>query len=320
MLLERHAEAKIQKASNSSDIEIVDFARIKPDPIWPISKIIYIVGLMISYGLTSIVLILRKELNMKIRTDEDIKRINLLPIAGHIPHTKEKVQSVVLENPKAEISEAFRSLRTRLQFFTKNINSPVILVTSSIPKEGKSFVAANLASIYSFTSSKTVLIGGDLRRPNVFLQASKNCKKGLSTWLIDMHELEEITLSTENRNLWVIPAGPVPPNPAELLTHEKLLKLISLLKKKFDYIIIDSAPIGIISDTYALARVVDATLLVVRSNKTTKKILRNTLEETKVTGLNHICLLMNDIRNGSGYYGYDRAYGSYSRNKNLITN
>lgn len=308
LLLEKQAEARLQKASNSPDNEIISSARTAAEPAGPKDLMVYFIGLFAGLSFPTLVLLLIKELDDKIRTEEDIKSLTPLPIIGHIPHNKHKTQTVVFDNPKEGISEAFRSLRTRVKFIIKDTSSPVILVTSSIPGEGKSFTALNLASTYSLTGKNTVIIGGDLRRPTIGAFFDISQKKGLSTWLIGMHNLDEVIQTTKHEQLYVIPAGPVPPNPSELLNHKKLCEFISLLKERFDYIIIDSAPIGIVSDSYAWAEVADATIMLVRGGKSVMKILKTTLADINASGLNHANIVVNDLRDGGGSIDHSYLY------------
>ncbi|MCK5370385.1 MAG: CpsD/CapB family tyrosine-protein kinase, partial [Cyclobacteriaceae bacterium] len=174
-------------------------------------------------------------------------------------------------------------------------------------------IALNLASTYSLTGKKTVLIGGDLRRPMIGVDFNISQKKGLSTWLIGMHKLDEIIQTTEHEQFYVIPAGPVPPNPSELLNHKKLCEFISLLKERFDYIIIDSAPIGTVSDSYAFTEVADATIILVRQGESVKKILKTTLAEMNASGLNHAKIVVNDLQNGGGGNGFSYLYGNSTK-------
>lgn len=305
LLLEKQAEAMIQKASNSSDSEVVDLARLEGGPIKPNTKMIYLIGIILGLGLPAFILLIMDYFDVKIRKQEDIIKITSQPIVGFIPHCKRPRQSIVMDDPKSGVAEMFRSLRTHLQFFTKDTPSPVILVTSSVPGEGKTFTSVNLASVYSLTGKKTLLIGGDLRRPGINENSKLDHQKGLSTWLIGRHKLEDVIQESGEDNFHIMLAGAIPPNPAELLNTEKLRKLIHELKSSYDYIIIDSAPIGTVSDTYALSEVSDATVLLVRSNYSQKKMLENTIREMEANGVKHVSILLNDqLINKHFAYGY----------------
>lgn len=313
-LLQRRAEAQIAKASNAPDNEIIDLARIIGDPIRPKGSMNYLIGLLLGLGIPGIGLILFEAFNNRVTTEDDIKRITDLPVAGHIIHSEFDYQNVMLRNPQSHLAESFRSLRTRLQFFTRDKQNPVILITSTMPAEGKTFSAINLASAYSISGKKTVLVGFDLRKPKIYEDFGLDNSRGVSTFLIGRDNIDSIINSTEFDNLSIITAGPVPPNPAELSDTEKTVELFRELKERFDYIIVDSAPIGTVSDTYALAAIADATIILVRHNRTVKRMLENAIADARFNGLNNLSLLMNDINESRGIYGYTYSYryGYYS--------
>jgi len=205
------------------------------------------------------------------------------------------------------VAETFRSLRNRLQFFTKETPSPVILL-SSMPAEGKTFASINLASAYCLVGKRTVLVGFDLRRPKIFNDFRISDNIGVSTFLIGRDSLDDIIQESGHQNLSVITAGPIPPNPSELAASAKTKELFAKLKNKFDYIIIDSAPLGSVSDTFSLAAIADLTIILVRHNKTIKYILENTIVDAKANGITGMSLLLNDISRDKGIYGYVGRY------------
>lgn len=306
-LLQRRAESQIAKASNTPDNEIIDRAAIKTI-IRPKPMRNYAVGLLIGLMIPSLILILITSLNNKVTSEDDVKKITDLPVAGHITHSLREYQTVVLNDPKSQVAETFRSLRTRLQFFTKETQSPVILITSSMPAEGKTFASINLASAYSLAGKKTALVGFDLRKPKIYDDFKLDNNEGISTYLIGQSKIDDIIKKTGYENLSVIPAGPIPPNPAELASSAKTGELFMELKKRFDYIIVDSAPLGAVSDSFSLASVVDITVILVRHNKTIKNILHNTLDDAKANGIIGMSLLLNDISREKGLYGYAGRY------------
>jgi tyrosine-protein kinase Etk/Wzc len=306
-LLQRRAEAQIAKASNTADNEIIDSAIIR-ESISPKTTRNYGIALGAGLMLPALVLILIGIFNIKISSEDDIKAITSLPIAGHIIHSVMDFQTVVLNDPQSQVAETFRNLRTRLQFFTKETESPVILITSSMPAEGKTFASVNLASAYSLIGKKTVLVGFDLRKPKIYSDFNITEDKGVSTYLIGRDSLDDIIQESGHPDLSLIAAGPIPPNPSELAASGKTKALFAELKKRFDYIIIDSAPLGAVSDTFSLAESADITVIMVRHRKTIKHILKNILADTKANGLTSISLLLNDINRDKGVYGY---YGKY---------
>jgi capsular exopolysaccharide synthesis family protein len=212
---------------------------------------------------------------------------------------------VVREGKTTPIVEMFRMIRTNLQFMIGGTKSPVILVTSSVGGEGKSFTAINLASSFALFNKKVVLIGLDIRKPILgdYMHIEKN--KGVSLYLSDPnYKLNDIIISSGiHSSLKVIPAGPVPPNPAELLMSNRLEELISELKKEFDYIIIDSAPVGVVSDTFLINRVVDLSIYVSRQNYTPKDMIETINDIHNNQRLTNMGLVLNGVEEMAGY-GY----------------
>ena len=309
----------MQKASNRADSEIIDKAderfstRISPDPMK-----IYFLWFICRFWNSFFDNISEFLFNKKLK-DEDIRRMTDIPVVGNIPHNNEKINTVVFDYPNSAIAEAFRLLRSRMQFLTKEAMSPVILITSSMPEDGKTFTAINLASVYSLLGKKTILVGFDLRKPKIFQDFNLSNEKGVSTWLIGKDKLQDIIQETSFENLSIISAGPIPPNPSELTALGKDKGIIKSLKEKFDYIIIDSSPIGIVSDTYYLASLADACLLVVRSGKTLRDMLEKTLHEIKGSDINGVGMVINEIRSDSKYSNYGEKYG-YTSDKRKSKN
>lgn len=308
-LLETRAEQELQKASNRSDSEVIDPAderfskMISPNPLK-----VYFVGLMAGFGIPFLIFLLLFLSDNKLK-DEDIRRFTKIPIVGNIPHMTSEGNTVVFNDPNSTIAEAFRLLRSRMQFFTKGAEHPVVLVTSSISGEGKTFTAINLASVYSLLGIKTVLVGFDLRKPRIYQDFNLTNEKGVSTWLIGQEKLDDIIQETSHVNLSVISAGPVPPNPSELTALKNTEELLVQLRKRFEIIVIDSSPIGLVSDTFHLASLADACLLMVRPGHTLKHMIENTLNEISSSGIKGVSLIINDIMPDSKHYSYGEKYG-----------
>ncbi|MCJ7448037.1 MAG: polysaccharide biosynthesis tyrosine autokinase [Bacteroidales bacterium] len=314
-LLETRAEQEMQKASNRADSEIIEPADARfSTQVSPNLIKLSFVALLASIGITFLVVYLKLLFNRKLK-DEDLRKMTDLPVVGNIPHTTKKIKTIMFDDPSSPIAEAFRIMRTRMQFFTKESRAPVILVTSAMPEEGKTFTAVNLASVYSLLGKRTILVGFDLRKPKIFQDFNLSNESGVSTWLIGKDKLQDIIQKTSFENLSLISAGPVPPNPSELTALEKTGELLNLLKERYDYIIVDSSPIGVISDAYYLASLSDACLFVVKPGKTLKDMFVNTLNEIHVSGIKGVGLVVNDIQSSSKYYGYGEKYGYPSDKK-----
>jgi tyrosine-protein kinase Etk/Wzc len=313
-LLETRANQQMQKASNIADSEVVDPADehfstvVSPNPMR-----VYFVGLFAGFIIPFLFLFLNFLLNKKLK-EEDIRRMTEIPVVGNIPHSTEKTNNVVFELPNSTVAEAYRLLRSRMQFFTKEATTPIILITSSMPGEGKTFTSINLASAYSLLGKKTILIGFDLRKPKIFKDFNLSNERGVSTWLIGRDKLEDIIQETPYENLSLISSGPVPPNPSELISSDKSDELFKLLKEKYDYIIVDSSPIGIVSDTFHLASLADTMLLVVRPGRSLRDTFSITLREINLSETKGVSLVINDIQSESRNYVYGEMYGYTSDN------
>ena len=316
-LLETRANQQMQKASNVADCEIVDHADVhfstvvSPNPV-----LINFAALMAGAGTPFVIIFLIFLFNKKLK-EEDIIRMTDMPVVGYVPRGTEKTYSVVFDYPNTPLAESFRLLRSRIQFFTKETVPPVILVTSSMPGEGKTFTSLNLASVYSLLGKRTILIGFDLRKPKIHNYFDLKNENGVSTWLIGKDSLEDIIQRTSFENLDIITSGPVPPNPSELIALEKTGELLKELKDKYDYIIIDTSPIGLVSDTFNLASHADTCLLVVRPGKTLRDMLDLTIKEINESDIKSVSMVINDIPPDSKYSYYREKY-SYTDEKEQI--
>ena len=331
-LLQRRAEAQIAKASNTPDNEVIDGAMVANNgyPIKPKSMINYIIALMLGFILPAVVIALKEYFNMRIDSPDVVKRMTKRPIIGYIPNSGSGADVSISDSPDSPWAEAFRIVRTKLQFTTSKVEKPVIVVTSSVPSEGKSFVAINLATANALAGKKTVLVGFDLRRPQIAQRFGLDKNSGVTNYLIGEAQLNEIIQKTKNPYLDVIPSGIIPPNPAELIADENTTVLLKELQKKYDYIVLDSAPISPVSDSHHLCRIADSTIFVVRDKYTHKQIFQSSMEELDGNHVENVSIVMNDIqlnrkRYGSKYgysygyrygykYGYGYGYGYYQDN------
>jgi capsular exopolysaccharide synthesis family protein len=318
-LLEKRAVAQIQKASNMPDNEIIDSAKADPAPIKPKKSLIYLSAFFLGVFAPFFWIIASDKLSTKIKGDEDIKKITEIPVIGHIPHNQLKNNTIVMDDPSSNVSEAFRSLRSKMQFITKEASVPVILITSSCPEEGKSFTAINIASVYSLIGKRTVIVGFDLRKPRLYDDFGINNDKGVSTWLIGKDSFGDIIKATAYENLSIIPAGPIPPNPSELMALDKAAELVRLLKENYDCIIIDTSPIGTVSDTFHLSGLADTTLVTVRQNMTPIHLLENTLKDITFSDFKSVSIIVNDTETVETKYGYGGKYGYKHQKTNRLS-
>ena len=282
-----------------------------------IPQVVFIFAFAFAIGIPTLVILLKEVIYNKITCEEDMKLISDLPIVAHFPHSRLSYNTVVLNEPDSRVSESFRSLRTRMDFFTREIKCPIIVLTSSVPGEGKTFAAINLASAYSLAEKKTILIGFDLRRPMLGQSFNLTGEFGLTDYLIGKKKLQEVIQETDFKNLHIIVSGPVPPNPGELSSSDKARDMFDQLRSKYDFIIVDSPPIGVVSDIYLASSMADAVLMMVRHEYTKKNVLSATLAELEANGIGRVSLLVNDVKSlGSSYrYAYKYKY-DYSQKTN----
>jgi capsular exopolysaccharide synthesis family protein len=310
-LLEKRAEASITKASNISDHKIIDSPRLESKlPIKPNTTLIYVISVMLGIFLPTFGISVFFLFNNKILDKKDIDQITSIPLLGKIMHNDSGYNLVNANSPKSGIAESFRSIRTNIQYLASDKKEKVIGITSSVGGEGKTFVAMNLASIFSITGGKTVLIGADMRKPKIFNDFNLSNDKGLSSYLSNQNTKDEVIQKTNFENLDIILSGPIPPNPSELLSLEKMKDFIEELKKTYQHIIIDTPPIGLVTDGLILMKHCDVNIYVVRQNFTTKDMLNNFNETVIQNDVVNMNLIINDISNDRTSYGYGYGYGN----------
>ncbi|EAZ82512.1 GumC family protein [Algoriphagus machipongonensis] len=322
-LLEKRAEAGIAMASNVSDNSILDYAK-RGTLIFPKKQQNYglaiVLGFLIPFGF----IVVRDIFDDTIKDQRDLKKNFMIPQLGIIGYSQKGTNQVVLEHPKSAVAESFRSLRSAISYLASGKNTKKILVTSSVSGEGKTFTSLNLASAMALGSKKTVVVGGDLRRPKLASYFGHSEKVGLSTYLIGKVEAEEIVFESQHDNLYFVPSGIIPPNPAELLQTQRLKDLLSFLDERFDIIIFDTPPMGLVSETIDLMRLFDINLYVVRQSYTVKDhlVMINDLFNNKQ--VKNVYGVFNGIINsGYHYEGYNYGYGNtylYSQNNKYMYN
>lgn len=308
-LLEKRAEAGIARASTVSDNRVIDNAgfqnisRIKPKNKKNLT-LAFILGLFFP----ALGILLIDYLNNKVIDKKDIERGTKAPIIGMISHNSLKTELPVAEQPGSTLAESFRSVRTNLKYFVKDISNPVIAISSTVTSEGKTFISANLATILSTLGKKVLLVGLDLRKPRTHKILGIDNNEGISKYLIGESKFEEIVIKTGIENLWYTPSGPVPPNPAELIESSAMAEFIENAKKKFDYIIIDTPPVAIVTDALLLSGFTDLYIFIVRQRYTSRNTLGLIEELHRNENIKSVGIVMNDI-SISGYYGYGLRYG-----------
>lgn len=316
MLLQKREENAITLAATANNAQIIDAAIADDNPVSPKRMMVYLVALFFGMGIPVGIIYLIGLTKFKIEGRADIEKLTSLPVVGDIPLADEKSGSIaVLENKNNLMSETFRNVRTNLQFMLEN-GKNVILVTSTISGEGKSFVSSNLAISLSLLGKKVVIVGLDIRKPGlnkVFNIPQKD--HGITQFLTNpsMNLMDLVQPSDINRNLFILPGGAVPPNPTELLARDGLEKAIETLKTNFDYVILDTAPVGMVTDTLLIGRIADLSVYVCRADYTRKAefTLVNELSENKK--LPNLCVAINGLDLQKKKYGYYYGYGKYGK-------
>ena len=310
-LLEKRAETGIAKASNISDSKIIDEANILNSyQIKPTERKNLIKAMLLGFLIPGVLIFLLYYLNNKIIDSSDVVNKTNVPVIGYISHNNSKIEIPVIDSPKSTISESFRSIRTNLRYFSVESGRSVIAVTSTISAEGKTFISINLAAITASLGKKVLLIGLDLRRPRIHEVLGIDNTEGLSTYLCGNCEYEDVIKETQVKNLWYATSGPVPPNPAELIEDEKMDLFIRRARTEFDYLIIDTPPVAVVSDSLLIARFTDINLFVIRQRYSSKNTLELIEELYKEEKLKRMAIVINDI-SLSGYYGFGIKYGYY---------
>ena len=310
-LMQRRAEAQILKASNTPDNEVLDVARLERTVrIAPRTSMNYLIALILGLLIPAVYLFLKDFFNVSISDRKDVEKLTSYPIVGQVAQTSSKDPLVVVNSPKSPIAESFRSIRTNVEFITQGKNQSTILVTGDMQSIGKTFNAINVASIYALYGKKTVLLGFDLRKPKLFKEFGLNNNIGLSSFLSNKEPFESIIQSTTAiPSLDIITSGPIPPNPAELIASEKCDELFKLLRERYDYIIIDTPPVGLVTDAFLLMKHSDVNLFIVRQGVTNKNIFGTIIKDMESRGLK-MSIVLNGIQTNKGYgYGYGKKYG-----------
>ena len=316
MLLQKREENAITLAATANNAKIIDDAIADDAPVSPKGKMIYLIALVLGVGIPVGVIYLLELTKFKIEGRSDVEKLTCVPIVGDIPLTDEKQGAIaVFENQNNLMSETFRNIRTNLQFMLEN-DKKVILVTSTVSGEGKSFISANLAISLSLLGKKVVIVGLDIRKPGlnkVFNIPRKEV--GITQYLANPEKnlMDLVQLSDVSKNLYILPGGTVPPNPTELLARDGLDKAIETLKKNFDYVILDTAPVGMVTDTLLIGRVADLSVYVCRADYTHKNEYTLINELAEKDKLPNLCTVINGLDLKRRKYGYYYGYGKYGK-------
>jgi len=311
-LLEKRSESGIARASNVSDNRIIDKASyFSTALIKPKAKINLIIALILGFILPMAAITMIDFFNDRVIDKKDIEKKTKVPVIGYISHSEAGDEIAVVEKPGSALAESFRSVRTAIKYYVKENEVAVIAISSTISSEGKTFISVNLAAITAMLGKRVLLLGLDLRNPRISKIFEFYDSPGMSTYLSGNCKYEEIIKETQIDNLFYAPSGPIPPNPAELIETELMKKFMERAKKEYDYIIIDTPPVAIVTDALLLADYVDVNLFIVRQRYSSRNTLELIDQLNNHGELKNMAIVINDI-SLTGYYGYGMRYG-YAR-------
>lgn len=316
-LLQKRAESAITRASNTPSNKIIEAALINPQPISPKRQLTYLIAVVLGLAIPIGVSFLRGYFNTKIKDVAELDKKSNIPLLAKILYSEEKDNLVVMNHPRSGVTEAFRSLRANINFILPKDRVAVIMVTSSISGEGKTFCSMNLASVYALSGKRTILVGCDLRKPKIFEDFGLSNQTGLSSYLSgQVEDLGAIIQPTAYADLDVIASGPIPPNPAELLITDRFHQMMAMLREQYEVVILDTPPVGLVSESLELIQEADLTLFIVRYNYSQKHFIEhiNTLKKQEI--LKKAYLVFNGMDKAAGQYGgYGYGYGYYEEDQ-----
>jgi tyrosine-protein kinase Etk/Wzc len=291
-------------------------ARASSEPVFPKPKIVYLTAALMAILLSMAFVMIKDMFGNKVRFKKDIEFLTSYPIIAEIGSDTTKSMIVIGDNNRSSIAEQFRKLRTTLKHAGISATQKKILITSSIPGEGKSYVATNLSLSLALTGKKVVLVDMDLNNPSLTSKIKTGSKKGISEFLEHKAEWEEIVKRTTlHDNLFFIPTGQLPDNPSELLLNGRIEFLLEMLEETFDYIILDTAPVTPVTDAYLLSPMCDLTLFVIRHRYTPKYYVQKMKEAQHMNQLKNVAIIYNGIVSSryDNMYGDRYSYGYYQR-------
>ncbi len=322
-LMQKLSEASISEASNTSDILPVNPA-MRGGAIAPKPGQNYAIAVGVGLMVPFVIFVLFELINNKVQSKEDIDKMSTIPFLGGVGHNTTTGNLIVLERPKSGVAESFRAMRSNLNYFTGGKGRQVFMVSSSISGEGKTFTTINLATVFALSGKKTLIVGADMRRPKIFEDFKRHNQVGLSTFLSGINEFPDVVQTTDIENLFLVSGGPVPPNPSELLMTDRFELFVRQALDQFEFVIIDTPPLALVTDAFVISKFVHHTVFVLRQNFSPKQFISSIDEYYRSGKMKSISILLNDIyKSGLGYgygqgyayhYGYSYGYG-YGRSR-----
>lgn len=314
-------ETAISRASTIPNSAVVEKAYASNIPVKPNRRSIQILAILLGIGVPALIIFIGEILNDKVTTRFDIEKITAAPILGEIGHSYSNKALIVNKTTRSMVAEQFRIIRSNLQYILTTVDKSVMLITSSFSGEGKSYVSTNMGAVLALAGKKTIILEFDIRKPKLLSGLGIAKGVGITNYLVGKANIEDLIKPVpDQENLFVIGCGPVPPNPSELLLNKRVEEMFIWLRTHFEVVLIDTAPVGMVSDAMTLSKFADATLYLVRQGHTFKKQVALIDEFYHENKLPKVSIIINDVKMkpGYGYYGYGRygygygyGYGSY---------
>lgn len=315
-LYQKRADAEIAKNAALPDHKIIDKAHVAVK-VYPRTATNFLMAFILGLAIPAAYIIFKHLTKYTVDSKDDLQKISQNPILGYIPRFPDGSNPMMVFNrPKSQITESYRTIRTNIKYIlgTKDDEKSdgvgkTILITSSMPTEGKSLTSINIASVFSITKNKTLIMECDLRKPRLHKTFGLDPNKGITSYYIGKTTVDDLVQHTEFDNFDVVCVGHVPPNPSEIVDSEKMKNLIDEMKKRYDYIILDTPPVNLIADAQTLAKLVDVVIYVVRLGYTLASILTTALIEMEQRSNVKVNFILNGLDNAMQKYGYGKGYG-----------
>lgn len=311
-LVIQKAELTVLKAGFVPQNIILDFAAIPKSPIYPDKKVIMLSGVLTWLFISIALIIFRYLMHNQITNIGDIIKLSKVPVLGFVPKFSEEIpvsQLIVDKKPKSLISEAFRSIRANLEFISNSPGAKVIAVTSTISGEGKTFVSINLGGIIAFSEKKVILVDLDMRKPKIHQGFNAANDRGMSTILIGKDTVEDCVQHSNLKNLDFITAGPIPPNPSELILSKRMDEVIEELRQRYDVIVVDNPPVGLVTDGIRLVSMADYPIYILKANYSKKNFILNVEKLVNENNITKLGVILNNVESNRNNYGYGYSYG-----------
>ncbi|WP_224999086.1 tyrosine-protein kinase [Cesiribacter sp. SM1] len=309
-LLQKREESALSLAATVSNSRVIDPATAGSIPVSPESSTFYMYALILGLGVPFAFIFVKEMLNNKVQEHKDVDKATATPVLGEIAHKRSGESLVVTKDSRSPVAELFRLIRANLQFANAGKENKVMLVTSSASGEGKTFFSLNLGASLALSGKRVVVVDFDLRKPSLLQNLAMTNDFGITNYLVTENTpINDLIKPTKvSPNLFLVGAGPIPPNPSELMLLPKIGELIEGLRQRFDYVIIDTSPVGQVADAFSLSAYIDVSLYLIRYQFTEKEQVKIVDDIYKKKKLKHTMIVLNDARKGGGY-GYGKGYG-----------